>query len=72
MESLVRARQIGLGEGLDFVYTGNVPDSGGESTVCPACGAVVVERRGFTVTRIALRDGRCNACGERIAGRGLP
>lgn len=72
IETLSRARQIGLGAGLKFVYTGNVPNGSGENTACPACGALVIERRGFTVTRIALRDGRCDACGERIAGMGLP
>ncbi len=70
--SLDRARRIGLEAGLHFVYAGNLPGrvGGGESTRCPSCGEVVVERVGFTVVTNRLdAGGRCPSCGESIPGR---
>ena len=71
-EKILRAREIGLAEGLRFVYTGNLHGAAGEDTRCPSCSAPVIERRGFSVRRTALTDGRCDNCGENIAGVGLP
>ncbi len=69
--TLRKARRIGQEAGLRYVYTGNIPGEEGESTFCPACGELVVERRGFRLGRRALRQGACAACGEKIAGVGL-
>ncbi len=67
--ALAGAREIGLGEGLRYVYTGNRPGSGGEDTVCPSCGTVVVGRLGFSLTtRNLTPEGRCGACGQAIPG----
>jgi pyruvate formate lyase activating enzyme len=64
---LEAARRAAQDAGLRFVYLGNVPGPDANSTRCPRCGRVVVERRGFTVSRLELRDGRC-PCGETIPG----
>jgi pyruvate formate lyase activating enzyme len=75
VSTLRRAREIGLEEGLRYVYTGNVAPDEGSHTSCPACGAVVIRRRGFTSAPEGLRrdgTGTCARCGERIAGIGLP
>jgi pyruvate formate lyase activating enzyme len=69
--SLHRAVEIGREEGLRYVYTGNVW-GGEESTRCPGCRAVVLERHGFSVRRGAIAGGRCTGCGQEIAGSGLP
>lgn len=61
-----RARRIGLDEGLRYVYAGNVRTREGGTTFCPECGAPVVERSGFAVTRSC--DGRCPSCGAAIDG----
>ena len=45
-ETLRRCRDIGLEEGLRFVYTGNVFCAGGGDTLCPQCGAPCLERQG--------------------------
>ena len=42
--ALERARNIGLVEGLEFVYIGNVVGQIGENTICPACGRDVIAR----------------------------
>ncbi len=66
--SLRKARRIGLEEGLHYVYEGNIPGEGGESTFCPGCGVELISRFGVSVRRIRLTDGRCSECDKQIAG----
>jgi pyruvate formate lyase activating enzyme len=66
--TLVRCREIGLAEGLHFVYTGNVPGLEGEHTSCPRCRKVIVRRRGFELLEMRIRDGRCGHCGASVPG----
>jgi len=66
--TLRRARDIGMEEGLRYIYEGNVPGEGGENTHCYACGALLIERYGLTLTRSCLQDGKCPGCGARIDG----
>ncbi len=68
VNTLRTAREIGLEEGLRFVYEGNVPGEGGENTYCPACGAEIIKRYGFTILENRLLNGRCARCGETIQG----
>lgn len=64
--TLEQARAIGAEEGLHFVFLGNVQEPGGEDTVCPGCGKVVIGRRGFSVTGSSTRDGACANCGRPL------
>ncbi len=41
--SVERARQIALGAGIHFVYTGNVHDPAGQTTWCPQCGTALID-----------------------------
>ncbi len=67
--TLVRARKIGIGEGLRYVYTGNVHDTEGDSTFCPRCGSAVIIRDWYAMRHYALTDdGRCQECGWQVAG----
>lgn len=66
--TLRRARQIGLEAGLRYVYEGNVPGEGGENTRCPSCQRTVIERRGFRLGTVAVRQGRCGFCGVALDG----
>jgi pyruvate formate lyase activating enzyme len=68
VKTLQLAREIGLATGLKYVYTGNVPGDTGENTFCPACSEMVIERWGFQVQKLRLKEGRCVKCGERIEG----
>jgi len=63
-----KAREIGLAEGLWFVYEGNVPGSGGEDTFCPGCGSLLIQRSGFSSRQVAMQGGCCEQCGAAIAG----
>lgn len=64
--ALERACAIGKNLGLHFVYGGNIPNAGLEDTICPGCGATVIERRGFQVHNTHLATGACQTCGQRI------
>lgn len=66
--TLRKAREIGLEEGLRFVYEGNIPGEGGENTFCPACGTTLISRFGFSIRQVNMTDGRCGKCGEQIEG----
>lgn len=70
-DRILHAREIGLAEGLRFVYTGNLHGGTGEDTYCPSCRAPVIERRGFQVRSVSVKGGCCGKCGEKIAGVGL-
>jgi len=63
-----RAREIGLEEGLKYVYTGNIPGNAGEDTHCPSCGEVLIRRWGFSVVEYNITNGKCRFCGEKIDG----
>ncbi len=67
--TLRRAREIGLEEGLRFVYQGNIPGEGGENTFCPGCGTILIRRFGFSIQENRIsHDGKCPECGELIEG----
>ncbi len=68
VETLRRARQIGLDCGLNHVYEGNVPGEGGENTFCPGCGEIVIRRHGFMADAGNLLNGACRACQRPLAG----
>ena len=68
VSTLHRAREIGLEAGLHYVYEGNVPGGGGEDTLCPQCGQVVIKRVGFDVYASKLQGGKCAFCGAAVAG----
>ncbi len=68
VKTLTAAREIGLNAGLKYVYTGNVPGNSGENTFCPACGETVIERWGFQVGAVRIKDGRCALCDAQIDG----
>lgn len=72
ISTLRRAREIGLKAGLKYVYEGNVPGEGGENTYCPACGELLIERFGFSLTTIKMKNSKCSNCGTKIEGIGMP
>jgi pyruvate formate lyase activating enzyme len=68
--TLTRARAIALGEGLQFVYTGNVHDTEGGTTRCPRCAQALVVRDWHRILDYRITaDGCCDHCKAPIAGR---
>jgi len=67
--TLSRARDIARANGVRHVYTGNVHDPAGGSTWCRGCGALLIGRDWFDLTRWHLdEDGRCRDCRTRLVG----
>ncbi|MBL4902138.1 MAG: AmmeMemoRadiSam system radical SAM enzyme [Desulfocapsa sp.] len=66
--TLRRARDIGLEEGLHFVYEGNIQGEGGENTYCPSCKTELIRRFGCNILKNRVVNGCCCDCGEKIAG----
>ncbi len=71
VETLRKARQIGIAAGLRYVYEGNRPGEGGENTYCPGCSLPLIKRYGFRISSNKVLNGSCPECGDAIAGIGL-
>ncbi|MBM3878251.1 MAG: AmmeMemoRadiSam system radical SAM enzyme [Verrucomicrobia bacterium] len=72
VNDLLRAAEIGAGEGLRFVYAGNLPGRVGrwEDTRCPGCGERLIARHGFVVQAYRMTGaGQCPKCHRSIPGR---
>ena len=67
-DSLKAAFDMGKSKGLKYVYIGNMPGANQQHTTCPGCGRLLIDRSGFSSTRPAIRDGKCEECGETIQG----
>lgn len=66
VSTLEKAREIGLEEGLNFVYLGNVPGHPFENTYCPQCQREVISRSGFSILSSKVKQGKCGFCGEDL------
>ena len=55
---------------LEWVYTGNIAMEIGSDSECPDCGAMLVERRGYSTSVRNLQDGKCGKCGRGVYFRG--
>ena len=61
--TLTRAREIARAHDIRHVYTGNVHDRAGQSTLCHTCGATLVGRDWYVLSDWNLDDhGRCLSC----------
>lgn len=68
LETIHRAREIGLKAGLRYVYVGNVPGDEGENTYCYHCGRLLIRRYGYKIKESNLEEGRCKYCRVKIDG----
>lgn len=68
VETLERAREVGVNAGLSYVYIGNVPQNTGNNTYCPGCKRKIVDRMGYVILDSKIRDSRCSYCNYKIAG----
>ena len=68
VETITHAREIANSVGLEYVYTGNVPDDPGNNTYCPNDGKLIIGRRGYELTENHVTDGKCEFCGKSIPG----
>ena len=68
VETLFKARDIGQKAGLKYVYVGNVPGGKGENTFCHQCNRLLIDRWGFFVRDIGIKNGKCPECGAEAYG----
>lgn len=67
--SLENAYKIGKEAGLKYVYAYTTEKSTElDSTYCPKCGELLIERHYFSTEIKNFKDGFCGKCGEKIAG----
>jgi pyruvate formate lyase activating enzyme len=66
--TLERARDMAISKGIHYPYVGNMPSHPGDNTYCPSCKKVLIKRRGFFVTEMNIKSGRCKFCNRKIAG----
>jgi pyruvate formate lyase activating enzyme len=66
------ACRLGREAGLNHVYAGNLPAGPLESTFCPGCNTLLIERHGFHVALNRVAHGQCPDCAARIAGVWTP
>ena len=68
VEAIRAVRRIGLDEGLEYVYSGNIPYDEGEKTYCPACSHVLIDRTGYRIAGYAVKEGTCPQCSHTVHG----
>jgi pyruvate formate lyase activating enzyme len=67
LETLLDARKVAMDSGLKFAYIGNIRHEG-ESTFCPKCKKMLIERIGYIVKQNNVSNGKCKFCSTAIAG----
>jgi len=67
-KTLQKAYDISRAEGLEYVYLGNLSGHPAESTYCPGCGEVLIERKGYNIYQYKLDGNHCRTCNREIPG----
>ncbi len=69
-ETLLRAYKIAKDVGLKYVYVGNINNKAHESTYCPKCGKMIIERSGHVGCNVVnmMEDSGCPFCGYKPKG----
>jgi len=68
-QTLIRAREIAIKNGVRYAYTGNVHHVDGDRTSCHQCGETLIQRDWYELSVWNLTDdGKCKKCGTSCAG----
>ena len=71
IETMENAYLVSKGEGLLFIYLGNLFGHVAENTYCPACSEPVIHRNGFEIIQWNItNDMQCAFCGNRLPIKG--
>ena len=65
IKTMEMAKKIGE-KYLSYVYLGNI--NSGSNTYCRKCNKLLIERKGYFVGRINIKNSKCTGCGEKIIG----
>ncbi|HDN59168.1 MAG TPA: radical SAM protein, partial [Candidatus Marinimicrobia bacterium] len=66
--TLETAYKVAKDAGINYVYIGNIPGHPAESTYCPSCGKILINRTGYYVKATNIKNGKCKFCGQSIPG----
>ncbi|RLE37740.1 AmmeMemoRadiSam system radical SAM enzyme [Candidatus Woesearchaeota archaeon] len=66
--TLLEVRKLALDSGIKYVYAGNIPSGETNSTYCPKCKKILIERVGFYVEKNNVKNSKCSFCKTDIAG----
>jgi pyruvate formate lyase activating enzyme len=66
LEGLRRAKEIGLEEGLKYIYIERI--LGEYNTLCPECGQILIKRNGCQIESHLSPDGACLSCLSPLDG----
>ena len=65
IDYLLRAKEIAVEMGLEYVYLGNMPAD--NNTYCPNCGELLMARERYCNSdKNRIRNGHCTNCGHKI------
>ncbi|CAN5342053.1 AmmeMemoRadiSam system radical SAM enzyme [soil metagenome] len=67
-QTLIRARDQAIKAGIKFAYVGNVNDVERQSTYCPNCSKMLIERDWYELGLYDIKDGCCKHCQKPIDG----
>jgi len=68
-ETLIKAREIAIKNGVRYAYTGNIHNEEGDTTFCHGCGAKLIVRDWYELKDWQLDEkGQCKQCGTACAG----
>lgn len=68
-DTVRKARQIALDNGIHYAYVGNMHDKSADSTWCHNCGSLLIGRDWYQLSEWQLdTEGRCLSCGSPCAG----
>ena len=67
-ETLLRAHRIARQQGIQYPHVGNVNDLQHQSTYCPACEQILIERDWYKLGQYKLDGNRCGHCSHTIPG----
>ena len=65
--TLKLALEEGKSAGLRFIYAGNVSGFGND-TICAHCKKLLIQREGFNVLEVHLKENKCAYCSQNLAG----
>ena len=65
IEHLLRAKEIAVDMGIEYVYLGNMPAD--NNSYCPNCGELLIARdRYCNRDKKRIKDGHCISCGHKL------
>lgn len=66
METLLKIYDVAKENGVLYPYLGNVAHGDYENTLCPKCGNVCIERKGYSIYLTGFSSGNCAKCGNNL------